>query len=265
MESRVSASIVFAAMQDGRRRARVPTFSIDGGVVLQPAYSRLLCAYGTDGSTDDGNGKAGSCAEIGLGCIPGCSEIKGGPPTWCERERPHDEGAWLTCGMGWGAHGVRPWRAADIYGPNGFLDLFARDGEPFEGVGRCANGRTQGGRLVDRTLPRIQNACLMCARFKGYNEVIVESDTWLRNLPLSVEAMFFVDCAEGDPNVQYSAADGHGPAGSCHEAKATAIAAHRAFLQAFRLDERRFPLLKLRPADWKAPFVIARSIDTVGT
>ena len=70
---------------------------------------------------------------------------------------------------------------------------------------------------------------------------------------------------EGDPNVQYSAADGHGPAGSCHEAKATAIAAHRAFLQAFRLDERRFPLLKLRPADWKAPFVIARSIDTVGT
>ena len=81
----------------------------------------------------------------------------------------------------------------------------------------------------------------------------------------SVEAMFFVDCAEGDPNVQYSAADGHGPAGSCHEAKATAIAAHRAFLQAFRLDERRFPLLKLRPADWKAPFVIARSIDTVGS
>ena len=118
---------------------------------------------------------------------------------------------------------------------------------------------------MDRTLPREQNACLMCGRFKGYNEVIVESDTWLRNLPLSVEAMFFVDCAEGDPNVQYSAADGHGPAGSCHEAKATAIAAHRAFLQAFRLDERRFPLLKLRPADWKAPFVIARSIDTVGT
>ena len=55
------------------------------------------------------------------------------------------------------------------------FDLFARHGEPFDRVGG----------------------------FKGYNEVIVESATWLRNLPWSVEAIFQVACEEGDVNALF--------------------------------------------------------------
>ena len=223
-------------MRDARRRPRIPTFSLDGGVVLQPRYHRILCAYGTDGSTDDGNGKRLGCDEVTSDCLPGCSDLAGGAPPWCHRHRPHDEGAWLTCGFGWGAHGIRPWRPEDLHGAGGFLDTFVGAAEPFERVGD----------------------------FKGYNEVVVESATWLRNLPWSVEAIFYVECdvGSGFANTQYSGADGRGPARSCSEAKANAVAAHRAYLQAYRLKSRRFPLLRLRPAQWDAPFVAMPEVNS---
>lgn len=132
---RVSASIIFAGLHDARRRPRIPTFSLDGGVVLQPHYQRVLCAYGTDGSTDDGNGKALSCDADAPECVPGCSDLAGGAPAWCDRHKPHDEGEWLTCGFNWGQHGIRPWRAEDLGGAGGFLDTFARAGEAFDRIG----------------------------------------------------------------------------------------------------------------------------------
>ena len=41
---RVSASIVYKKLHD--RSADVPTFSIDGGLVLHPSFTRVLCAFG---------------------------------------------------------------------------------------------------------------------------------------------------------------------------------------------------------------------------
>lgn len=84
--------------------------------------------------------------------------------------------------------------------------------------------------------------------------MVVESATWLRNLPWSVEAIFYVQCEDGQQNTQYSGADGRGPAQSCSQAKANAVAAHRAYLLAFGRSSRSFPLLRLRPKEWSAPF-----------
>ena len=70
-----------------------------------------------------------------------------------------------------------------------------------------------------------------------------------------VEAIFYVDCQPGDVNSQYSGADGHGPAVSCEEAQRRATAVHRKYLQVYGLDSTTFPMLKLKPDDWKSPFV----------
>ena len=129
-------------------------------------------------------------------------------------------------------HGLGQWRREAVEGgrsqrPGGFLDLFARNGQAFDGIGK----------------------------FTGYNEIIIESDTWIRNLPLSVEAIFMIDCKAGDVNTLYTAADGHGTSKSCEAAKTRAIAMHRSYLQEYGLDARSFPLLKLRTTEWSKPFV----------
>ena len=64
-----------------------------------------------------------------------------------------------------------------------------------------------------------------------------------------------MDCQPGDVNSQYSGADGHGPAVSCEEAQRRATAVHRKYLQVYGLDSTTFPMLKLKPDDWKSPFV----------
>lgn len=79
---------------------------------------------------------ATECDKLADDCIPGCSPLNPrGPPDWCSRENPQDEGPWLTCSMGWGRSGVRPWRPEDFGGPGGFLDHFTAAGEAFERVG----------------------------------------------------------------------------------------------------------------------------------
>ena len=42
---RVSASIIYGQLRT-ERRPSIPTFSLDGGVVLQPLHNRVLCGYG---------------------------------------------------------------------------------------------------------------------------------------------------------------------------------------------------------------------------
>ena len=216
---RVSASMIFAGLRD--RNSAIPTFSLDGGVVLRPSTTRLLCAYGVDGSIDDN--KPLSCRNEK--CVAGC----GSPPDWCNRNNPHDEGAWLTCGLNWGRNGVRPWRPSDIGGRGGLLDHFAREGEPFTGVGN----------------------------FKGYNEFVVDAQAWVAALPEAVEAMFLIECSDSDENLVYGAADGRGTAANCAQAHDNARAMHRVYLQTYGVSERDFPLLKLRPQQWDEPFVIA--------
>lgn len=129
--TRISASIIYGSLR--QRSATIPTFSLDGGVILRPSSATALCAYGHDGSIDDA--KALGCGTDAT-CVPGCSPKSGGAPQWCSKANPHDDGAWMTCGMTWSSNGqVRPWKVDDFGGGGGFLDLFAQHGEPFTGVG----------------------------------------------------------------------------------------------------------------------------------
>ena len=200
----------------------IPTFSLDGGVVLRPSRVHVFCAYGIDGSIDDN--KPLSCDHVNdHTCVPGCGE----PPDWCDKANPHDEGDWLVCGLNWGRSGVRPWKAKDISGTGGLLDQFARYGAAFEGVGG----------------------------FKGYNEFVLDSHAWIEGLPDSVEAIFILDCDDNAANLWYGAADGYGTAGSCREAHDIGRAKHRSFIETYGLDAHQFPLLMLRPSNWAEPFI----------
>lgn len=204
--------MIYAGLRQKDRS--IPTFSLDGGVVLRPSKVNLFCAYGIDGSIDDN--KPLSCDHVDASkCVPGC----GSPPDWCSKADAHDEGAWLTCGLNWGRSGVRPWRPEEISGAGGLLDHFAREGAPFVGIGN----------------------------FAGYNEFVVDSNAWISRLPESVEAMFVVDCHENDVNLRYGAADGRGTALDCGEAHRNTREMHRTYLEAYGLDSSQFPLLKLRP------------------
>ena len=219
---RVSTSMIFAALQD-RDRA-IPTFSIDGGVVLRPSKTHVLCGYGTDGSIDDN--KPLSCAsENQHRCVPGC----GAPPDWCKKSDPHDEGAWLTCGLAWGRNGVRPWKSEDLGGRGGLLDHFAQNGARFDGVGS----------------------------FKGYNEIVVQSEAWIQGLPDSVEALFMTECSPGDRNLVYGPSQDMGTARSCEQAHSKAREMHQRFLQTYGRSASDFPLLVLRTTNWEAPFAQA--------
>ena len=81
----------------------------------------------------------------------------------------------------------------------------------------------------------------------------------LRQKPRAmIEAIFLVECGGHQANLQCcgGGAGGTGTARDCREAQARARALHRQFLEAYGLDEARFPLLKLNPADWHAPFSV---------
>lgn len=217
---RTSSSMIFAGL--GVRNQAIPTFSLDGGVVLRPSETNLLCAYGVDGSIDDNKPLSCNGHSDPHRCVPGCGQ----PPDWCSRNNAHDEGAWLTCGMNWGRGGVRPWRPNEVGGRGGLLDHFAREGEPFTGVGN----------------------------FKGYNEFVVDTSAWIEKLPRSVEAIFILDCNDNDQNLVYGAADGRGTAANCRDAHANAREMHRKYLETYGLTALQFPLLKLQPGNWQTPF-----------
>jgi hypothetical protein len=132
-------------------------------------------------------------------------------------------------------------------------------------------------------------------RYEGYNEIVVGSAEWLRQLPDSVEAFFYIDC-EGLVYSQLKYPGGGGLSGSCEDAEQYVRTAHDAYLQRcatltlylasvrrrgltragrpplytsraltrpsalgrYGLTEEEYPLLKVRPDDWEAPFSFAR-------
>lgn len=118
--------------------------------MLRPETAALLCAYGADGSTDDGKKKCTRPEPAALrqgkkqpwydaNCVPGC----GSPPRWCAvggggaNEFQH-------CGFdGAQSSKIQPFRPEDL---NVMLMQHAERGAAFKGMG------TSGG-------------------FKGYNEV----------------------------------------------------------------------------------------------
>ena len=199
--ARVSTSMLFSGLQ--KRYHVLPIFSYDGGVVLSPAHTRLLCAYGVDGHIDDGD-------KVRDGC--GASR--------CDPHNPHIQPNNCLCGFGNCNGGVTPWRPEHL---GAMLRLQVENGQSYS-----------------------------FGSYTGYNELVVESATWLRNLPHSVEAMFHVDCTgslEGKRNTAYSASR------SCESARAKAVQAHASYLRAVGASVHSFPLLRLRPDDWREPFV----------
>lgn len=73
------------------------------------------------------------------------------------------------------------------------------------------------------------------ARNAAYNEVVLEVDAYERNLPRSIEAVFYIK----------------------QEQKYIAKQVHRSLVKHFGLEESELPLLKLDPEDYHTPFTIA--------
>ena len=214
---RVSTSLIYSGLKS--RDSSIPLFGLDGGVILSAGHVHALCGYGTDGGIDDSKPLACNSPK----CIPGCGE----PPRWCSMANVEDERPGLRCGLGHGKGGVRPWKPEEFGGPGGLFDLFEKHGEAFTGVGG----------------------------FKGYNEIVVSADEWIKNLPHSIEGIFYVECEDETENVHYRATDGYGTAANCREAREIAIAAHRQVLTKYSLSYGAFPLFKLRPSNWAEPFI----------
>ena len=221
---RVSASIVYAGMHRADRPDRnvIPVYSFDGGVILRPDRVTLLCAYGNDGAIDYG-GK--NCRVTGptasSTCVPGC----GDPPNWCDANGGAIDG-WCQCGFGWcGGEKVRPWRPEDL---SKLIEKHATLGSRYTGMGS----------------------------YTGYNEIVVDSSSWVETLPGAIEAFFFFDGCSGQANTPLSSQlprDGTGSK-SCEGASEFVRTKHADFLRRFHLTEHDVPLLSFRQAEWSTPF-----------
>ena len=88
-----------------------------------------------------------------------------------------------------------------------------------------------------------------CHASTGYNELVIESATWVRNLPDAVEAIFVVECDGSRRNTAYAASR------TCEQARAKARQVHAAYLAKTGRASSGFPLLRLRPDNWAEPFV----------
>ena len=88
---------------------------------------------------------------------------------------------------------------------------------------------------------------------KYYSELIFDSATFIKELPHSVEAMFFLptNCA-GDIY--------DGP-----KCESYARRAHRKFIEHFKLSPLQVPLLKFDLWNWDTPFSLAEPGDTTPT
>ena len=93
LSDRMSASLVY--------EGKTVSFSSDGGVVLNPEYTRLLCAYGGDGGT---RGKACSPPGVSDTCLPGCKSNEW-DPDYCDAQTASLSDYWC---------GGRPWRKDDV-------------------------------------------------------------------------------------------------------------------------------------------------------
>ena len=120
---KVSTSVILREMQKTFRY--IPFFSVDGGIVLRPRTTQLLCAYGGDGSTDDN--KPQCPVSTWSQCVPGC----GNPPDYC-RVVSRDHIGWQHCGFdGAGKRDIQPFRPSEL---NALLLQHAETGQAYEGI-----------------------------------------------------------------------------------------------------------------------------------
>jgi len=138
-------------------------------------------------------------------CVPGCTTIDGRAKQWCE---PGDEDPWPCA-----------WRPANL----GSV-MAAREDL------RAANVK-----------PRMKHH----DDGKFYAELVFDASHFIRGLPHSMDAMFFIhgECNDIGDKFNHNAA--------CEE---YARIAHETVLRHFGLSPADLPLLRLDPFDWHQPF-----------
>eukprot|EP00965_Chrysotila_dentata_P026106 865869-Pleurochrysis_carterae.AAC.1 len=153
---RVSATLIFRELNSpSHARGVIGVYSFGGGVVLRPSSVSVNCAYGADGAIDYGEQ---NCRKGEGQCVPGC----GVPPHFCSRDAPLVS-SWCRCSFAWCDGRPRPWAPADV----GFMLRQQADfGNEFSGFGT----------------------------YTGYNEIVLDSDYWMAQLPRAIDAFFFVEC-----------------------------------------------------------------------
>ena len=207
---RMSASLVYARLHQRADRAAIPLFGgCNAGVVLRPEEQQLLCSYAGDGATQNAN-----CDPPGLSasCVPGCVHSAG----WCDPNAPVTDG-WCLCSLGWcRGDPVRP----QPWAPKDLAAMIRQHDE---------NGPIAAG--ADDTK-------------SGYNELVLSSEHWVRRLPRSIEAFFYVKSAYDQS-----------PGSSSKLAQFAATTFDFAYNYGGRPD-RPPPLLRLRPEEWERPFVL---------
>jgi len=196
---------------------------VNAGVVLAPAYNRLLCAYSSDGSTQNRK-----CLPHGMSatCTPGCSRLGwiNGQPEWCNRSK-------LIAAL----------RHEQRWDPK----LAARAVEE-----SCAWAPEEVGEMLALQL-HLRQADVR----KRYNELVLLADTFMSNLPRSIEAIFYV--GSGAEHQAEGACHSANPYASSRACEAYARVSHRRTLQHFGLSDASLPLLRLDPLNWSHPFSVA--------
>lgn len=211
--SRVSTSSIHRGLlrPDRPDRTVIPMFSFDGGVILNPNTINLLCAYGNDGAIDDGGGGLGCEGSTSGNCIPGC----GDPPDWCPETGELIAG-WCRCGFEWCGSKPRPWRPEHVHA---LLKVSAKYSKPYDGIGS----------------------------YEGYNELVVDAEAWLEQLPHSIEAIFFYsNCVKTDTNTPLA------HSASCGDAKAYAESVYDKYIKMH--GHGSIPFLNFDSSNWDEPF-----------
>ena len=105
VRDRVSTSIIFQGMKNGRKEGTISIFqSVAAGVVFHPRNNLVLCGFGADGGSRGvtcGGGGAGPPYRDG-DCVPGCTNSN----MWCDPSTLREDApAWCD---------GRPWRPVDF-------------------------------------------------------------------------------------------------------------------------------------------------------
>lgn len=167
-----------------------------GGFVLESSTLEIFCAWAHDGGTENRlcypPGKSDTCTP---GCGPAVYEKDyGGPPKWCDEADINDPYKWC------------PWRPNQLQNFRYQHDNLWPLRQSYFGCHPNNDDHHQ--------------KCL-------YNEVVVSAETWVKALPHTVSAVFFMKQR----------------AGTHHEFEMRKI--HREFLLEYGLNEADVPLLSL--------------------
>lgn len=216
----VATSLLNAGMQESGRVALFADNRV--GIVLAPEFNQLDCAFSCDSGSESrlcpAAGSAATTIPQSLQpCLPGCvlratSSETAPAESWC-----HEVG-WSRCGEAQCA-----WRPSQIG------EMLQKQSIILEAVRSC---RVQPGACNEGGACAAYDDSSGQCRSSGHNELIFSSEAFVRNLPLSIDAIVFM-------------------AGVSRRHERNAHVARDALAARFGVE---VPLLALDPSDTAAPF-----------